>query len=55
MKQTPHNLGDKVLVTMDALDKYSTTLYKGQYKIIKVNNNETVKTQMGALLDMVNI
>ncbi len=38
-----YNVGDKVLVTMDMLDKYSTTLYKGPYKIMKANNNGTIK------------
>ncbi len=50
-----YNVGDKVLVTMDALNKYSTTPYKGPYEIMKVNDNGTVKLQMGAVLDTVNI
>ncbi len=44
-----------MLATMDALDKYSTTLYKGPYQIMKVNDNGTIKIQMGAVLDTVNI
>ncbi len=50
-----YNVGDMVLVTMDALDKYSMTTYKDPYKIMKVNNNGMVKIQMGAVLDTVNI
>ncbi len=40
---------------MDTLDKYSMTLYKGPYEIMKVNNNGTINIQMGAVLDTVNI
>ncbi len=44
-KRIPHtyNVGDKVLVTMDALDKYSMTQYKGPYEIMKVKDNGTIK------------
>ncbi len=48
-------MGDKVLVMMDALDKYSTTPYKGPYEIVKANDNKTIRLQMGAVLDTVNI
>ncbi len=37
------NVGDKVLVTMDVLDRYSMTPYKSPYKSMKVNNNGTIK------------
>ncbi len=50
-----YNEGDKVLVSMDTLDKYSTTPYKGPYEIMKVNDNGTFRIQMGAVLDTVNI
>ena len=44
-----------MLVSTDALDKFSTTPYKGPYKILKVNNNGTLRIQMGAVTDTVNI
>ncbi len=50
-----YNVADKVLVTMDILDKYSMTPYKGLYEIMKINDNRTIKIQMGAVLDIVKI
>ncbi len=41
-------VGDKVLMSVDALDNYSTTPYMGPYEIMKVNDNGTVKIQLGA-------
>ncbi len=56
-RQIPHayNVGDKVLVTMDALDKYCTPSYKDPYQIMKFNDNGTIKIQMSKALDKVNI
>ena len=56
-KRIPHtyNVGDQVLVSADALDKFSTTPYMGPYEVKKVNTNGTLKLQMGAVLDTVNI
>ncbi len=31
-----YNVGNKVIVTMEELDKYSTTPHTGTYKIMKV-------------------
>ena len=50
-----YEVGQSVLVSMDALDKFSTTPYKGPYEILKVNNNGTLRIQMGAVTDTVNI
>ena len=56
-KRIPHTyqVGDKVLVSADALDKFSTTPYKGPYIVKKVHTNGTLRVQMGAVLDTVNI
>ena len=56
-KRIPHTyqVGDKVLVSADALDKFSTTPYKGPYTVKKVHTNGTLRVQMGAVLDTVNI
>ena len=50
-----YKVGEKVLVSTDALDKYSTTPYEGPYKIVKVHNNGTLRIKMGAVTDTVNI
>ena len=50
-----YKVGQSVLVSADALDKFSTTPYQGPYKILKVNNNGTLQIQMGAITDTVNI
>ena len=56
-KRIPHKyeVGDQVLVTADALDKFSTTPYKGPYEVKQVNTNGTLRLQMGAVTDTVNI
>ncbi len=48
-------MGNKVLVTIVVLDKYSTTPYKGSYEIMEVNDNVMVRIQMGAVLVTVTI
>ncbi len=39
----------------DALDKDSTTPYKGAYEIMKVNDIGSIRIRMGVVLDTVNI
>ena len=55
-KRLPYTdkVGDRVLVSTDALDKYSTTPYEGPYKVIKVNDNGTLRVKMGAVIDTIN-
>ena len=50
-----YKVGEKVLVSTDALDKYSTTPYEGPYEIVEVNDNGTLRIKMGAVTDTVNI
>ena len=56
-KRIPHKyeVGDQVLVSADALDKFSTTPYMGPYEVKQVNTNGTLRLQMGAVTDTVNI
>ena len=44
-KRIPHKyeVGDQVLVTADALDKFSTTPYMGPYEVKEVNTNGTLR------------
>ncbi len=53
----PHtyNVGDKVLVTTDTLDKYRMNPYKSPSGIMKIYDNGTVRLQMGAVIDRINI
>ena len=50
-----YKVGEKVLVSTDALDKYSTTPYEGPYEIVKVNSNGTLRIKTGAGTDTINI
>ncbi len=55
-KRIPHvyKSGDKVMLKIGTENKYEQP-YSGPHQIIKVNNNGTVRLQMGAVLDTVNI
>jgi len=53
----PHDykVGDEVLYRNDYLAKYSQDPYDGPYRIVRVNTNGTVRLEMGAVTDTVNI
>jgi hypothetical protein len=52
----PHlySINDKVMLKIGTENKYETP-FKGPYTILTVNNNGTVRLQMGAVIDTVNI
>ncbi len=49
-----YQIGDKVLVSRNSPHKYERP-YDGPYEILQVNTNGTVRLQMGAMSDVVNI
>ena len=55
-KRTPHTyeVGDKVMLRKGSENKYETP-YSGPHPILQVNKNGTVRLQMGAVTDTVNI
>jgi hypothetical protein len=55
-KRTPHTyrINDKVMLKIGNEHKYETP-YKGTYTIQTFNTNGTVRLQMGAVIDTVNI
>ena len=56
-KRVPHTykVGDKVLVSADARDKFSTTPYQGPYVVQEVRKNGTLRVKIGAVTDTINI
>jgi hypothetical protein len=50
-----YKVGDVVLYRNDYLAKFSQDPYDGPYNIVQVNTNGTVRLQMGAVTDTVNI
>ena len=50
-----YHIGDKVLYAARTSAKYGADPYDGPYRILKVNNNGTVRLKMGAVTDTVNI
>ena len=50
-----YTVGQKVLISTDARDKYSTVAYKGPYIVQQVNSNGTLRVQMGPVTDTINI
>ena len=50
-----YSVGDKVLYAIDTKSKYGEDPWKGPFKIRKVYDNGTVRLQMGAVTDTVNI
>jgi transposase InsO family protein len=49
-----YHIGDQVLLDKDNTNKYENP-YEGPYTILQVNTNGTVRLQMGAVIDTVNI
>ena len=56
-KQIPHDykVGKKVLYGADPSSKFVADAYEGLYKVVKVNDNGTVRMRKGAVNDTVNI
>jgi hypothetical protein len=50
-----YQVGDEVLYRNDYLAKFSQDPYDGPYQIVQVNTNGTVRLQMNAVTDTVNI
>ena len=50
-----YSIGDKVLYQNKTLSKFDENPWKGPYEILKINNNGTVRLQMGAIIDTINI
>ena len=50
-----YKLGNVVLYRNDYITKFSQDPYDGPYNIVQVNTNGTVRLQMGAVTDTVNI
>ena len=53
--QHTYSVGDKVILKNDQTKKFANIAYKGLYRIIAVNNNGTVRLQMGRISDTYNI
>ena len=56
-KRVPYEyqIGDKVIVKGDHSAKYANVAYKGPYTVTAVNNNGTVRVDMGIITDVINI
>jgi hypothetical protein len=56
-KRIPYNykIGDKVIVKGERSAKYANAAYKGPYTVTAVNNNGTVRIDMGIINDVINI
>ena len=56
-RRLPHTYhrGDKVLYAVKTAAKYGEDPFRGPYRILKVNDNGTVRLKMGAVTDTVNI
>ena len=54
-KNHDYNVNDKVLYHNLQKSKYGQDQWEGPYHITKVNNNGTVRIQMGSVNDVVNI
>ena len=56
-KKYTYTAGEKVLIRTDwnKAPKYGEDPYDGPYRIIRVNDNGTVRLKMGAVTDTVNI
>ena len=56
-KRVPYKyqIGDKVIVKGDHSAKYANVAYKGPYTVTAVNNNGTVRVDMGIITDVINI
>eukprot|EP00957_Ditylum_brightwellii_P168070 12794897-Ditylum_brightwellii.AAC.1 len=52
-KQKLHHyqVADRVLIIGDRSSKFGDSAYKGQYEIVKVNNNDIVKIKIGSASD----
>ena len=50
-----YKIGDRVIVKGDYSAKYANTAYKGPYTVTAVNNNGTVRVDMGIITDVINI
>ena len=56
-KRIPHKykIGDKVVIKGDQSAKYANVSYKGPYTVTAVNDNGTVRVNMGIVNDVINI
>ena len=56
-KRIPYNykIGDKVIVKGEQSAKYANAAYRGPYTVTAVNNNGTVRIDMGIINDVINI
>ena len=50
-----YKIGDRVIVKGDYSAKYANIAYKGPYTVTAVNNNGTVRVDMGIITDVINI
>ena len=54
-KEHQYSIGDQILIKTDPSRKYGQNAYKGPYKIISVNNNDTLQYKNGRIQDIINI
>jgi len=54
-KEYKYSTRDQILIKTDPNRKYDQNAYKGPYRIIKVNDNGTLRYQNGRIQDTVNI
>ena len=54
-KEHKYSVGDQILIKTDPTRKYGQNAYKGPYRIIRVNDNGTLRYQNGRIQDIVNI
>ena len=54
-KEHEYSIGDQILIKTDPTRKYGQNAYKGPYRIIRVNDNGTLRYQNGRIQDIVNI
>ena len=50
-----YKVGEQVLIKQDQQAKYANIAYKGPYTVTAVNNNGTVRVDMGIVSNMYNI